>query len=70
MKDVINIEMVDNGFVMRGEDFSQVIEVTEGRDENINIQLGNYLHGLMYQCMNDFGSCKVKIEINITNAEV
>ena len=47
MKDVINIEMVDNGFVMRGEDYSQVIEVTEGRDKNINIQLGNYLHGLM-----------------------
>lgn len=70
MKDVINIEMVDNGFVMRGEDFSQVIEVTEGRDKNINIQLGNYLHGLIYQCMNDFGSCKVQVEINITNTEV
>ena len=70
MKDVINIELVDNGFVVHGKDFAQVIEVTEGRDENINIQLGNYLHGLIYQCMNDFGSCKVQVEINITNTEV
>lgn len=69
MKDVINIEMVDNGFVVHGADFSQVTEVTEGRDENINILLGNYLYGLMHQSMNDFCSCKVKIEINITNAE-
>lgn len=70
MKDIINIEMVDNGYIMRGEDFAQVIDVTEGRDGNMNLQLGNYLHGLMYQCMNDLGSCKVKIEINITNADV
>lgn len=54
MKDVINIEMFDNGYIMRGEDFAQVIE---DREENLNIKLGNYLHGLMYQCMNDFGSC-------------
>ena len=67
MKDIINIEMVDNGYIVRGEGFSQVMEDREG---SVNIQLGNYLHGLMYQCMNDFGSCKVKIEINITNAEV
>ena len=66
MKDVINIEMVDNGYIMRGEDFAQVINVTEGRDENMNLQLGNYLYGLMHQSMNDFCSCKVKIEINIT----
>ena len=67
MKEALTIEMVDNGYVIRGEGFSQVIE---GRDENINIQLGNYLHGLMHQCMNDLGSCKVKIEINITKADV
>ena len=58
--------MVDNGYIMRGEDFSQVMEDREG---NVNIQLGNYLHDLMYHTMNDLGSCKVKIEINITNAE-
>ena len=66
MKDAVTIERVDNGYIMRGEDFSQVMEDREG---NVNIQLGNYLHDLMYHTMNDLGSCKVKIEINITNAE-
>lgn len=45
MKDVINIEMVDNGYIVRGEGFSQVME---DRDESVNIQLGNYLHDLIY----------------------
>ena len=67
MKDALTIEMVDNGCIMRGEDFTQVIEDTE---ENLNIKLGIYLHGLIYQSMNDLGSCKVKIEINITKADV
>ena len=67
MKDAITIETVDNGYIMRGEDFSQVIE---DREEYMNIKLGIYLHGLIYQCMNHFGSCKVKIEINITKADV
>lgn len=66
MKDVINIEMVDNGYIVRGEGFSQVME---DRDESVNIQLGNYLHDLIYRSMNQDRSCKVKIEINITNAE-
>ena len=66
MKEALTIEMVDNGYVMRGEDFSQVIE---GREENLNIKLGIYLHDLIYQSMGDLGSCKVKIEINITKAE-
>lgn len=67
MKDIINIEMVDNGYILRGEDFTQVME---NREENVNHQLGNYLHDLIHRSMNDFLSCKVKIEINITNAEV
>lgn len=48
MKDIINIEMVDNGYIMRGEDFAQVIDVTEGRDENMILQLGNHLHDLIH----------------------
>ena len=66
MKDIINIEMVDNGYIVRGEGFSQVME---DRDESVNIQLGNYLHDLIYRSMNQDRSCKVKIEVNITNAE-
>lgn len=67
MKDIINIEMVDNGYIVRGEDFAQVME---DREESMNIQLGNYLHDLIHRSMNDFGSCKVQVEINITNADV
>lgn len=52
---------------MRGEGFSQVME---DRDESVNIQLGNYLHDLIHQSMGNLGSCKVKIEINITKADV
>ena len=66
MKDAITIEKADNGYIMRGEDFSQVME---DREENVNIKLGIYLHDLIYQSMGDIGSCKVKIEINITKAE-
>lgn len=66
MKDIINIEMVDNDYIVRGEGFSQVME---DRDVSVNIQLGNYLHDLIYRSMNQDRSCKVKIEINITNAE-
>ena len=66
MKEALTIEMVDNGYIMRGEDFSQVME---DREENVNIKLGIYLHDLIYQSMGDLGSCKVKIEINITKAE-
>lgn len=67
MKDAITIEVIDNGYIMRGEDFSQVME---DREENMNIKLGIYLHDLIYHTMNDLGSCKVKIEINITKADV
>lgn len=67
MKDAVTIERVDNGYIMRGEDFSQVME---DREENVNIKLGIYLRDLMYNSTNDLGSCKVKIEINITKADV
>ena len=67
MKDALTIEMVDNGYIVRGEDFAQVME---DRDESVNIKLGFYLYDLMYQSLNDLGSCKVKIEINITKAAV
>ena len=48
-----NHRNVDNGYVMRGEGFSQVVE---GREENLNIKLGIYLHDLIYQSMGDIGS--------------
>lgn len=70
MKDIINIEMVDNGYIMRGEGFSQVIDVTQDKAENLVHRLGKYLRDLILQSMGDLGSYKVKIEINITKANV
>lgn len=70
MKDALTIEMVDNGYIVRGEGFSQVIDITNDKAENLILQLGNYLHDLIHRSMDDLGSCKVKIEINITEADV
>lgn len=70
MKDIINIEMVDNGYIVRGEGFSQVIDVTQDKAENLVLRLGKHLRDLILQSMGDLGSYKVKIEINITKAEV
>lgn len=70
MKDALTIEMVDNGYILRGEGFSQVIDVTQDKAENLVLRLGKYLRDLILQSMGDLGSYKVKIEINITKAEV
>ena len=70
MKDVINIELVDNGFVVHGKDFAQVIEDTINQDENIfNVRFGTYFYNLLRHSIDELGSCKIKVEINITNAE-
>lgn len=70
MKDALTIEMVDNGYILRGEGFSQVIDVTQDKAENLVLRLGKHLRDLILQSMGDLGSYKVKIEINITKAEV
>lgn len=70
MKEDLTIEMVDNGYVMRGEGFSRVVDVTQDKAEDLVHRLGKYLYDLIDQSMGDFGSCKVKIEINITKADV
>lgn len=70
MKDALTIEMVDNGYIVRGKGFSQVIDITQDKAESLVHRLGKYLYDLIHQSMNDLGSYKVKIEINITNANV
>lgn len=70
MKDALTIEMVDNGYIVRGEGFSQVIDVTQDKAESLVLRLGKYLRDLIHQSMGDLGSYKVKIEINITKANV
>lgn len=63
MKDALTIEMVDNGYIVRGEGFSQVVA------EDLVHRLGKYLYDFIHQSMGNLGSYKVKIEINITNAK-
>lgn len=70
MKDALTIEMVDNGYIVRGEGFSRVVDVTQDKAEYLVHRLGKYLYDLIHQSMGDLGSCKVKIEINITKADV
>lgn len=60
MKDALTIEMVDNGYTVRGEGFSQVIDITQDKAENLVLRLGKYLCDLIHQSMGDLGSCKVK----------
>lgn len=69
MKDALTIEMVDNGYIVRGEGFSRVVDVTQDKAEDLLHRLGKYLYDLIHKSMGDLGSCKVKIEINITKAE-
>lgn len=70
MKDALTIEMVDNGYIVRGEGFSRVIDITQDKAENLVHRLGKYLYDFIHQSMGNLGSYKVKIEINITKAEV
>ena len=70
MKDALIIEMVNNGYIVRGEDFAQVIDITQDKAENLVHRLGKYLCDLIHPSMGYLGSCKVKIEINITKADV
>lgn len=70
MKEALTIEMVDNGYIVRGEGFSRVVDVTQDKAEDLFHRLGKYLYDLIHQSMDDLGSCKIKIEINITKAEV
>lgn len=69
MKDALTIEMVDNGYIVRGEGFSQVVDVTQDKAEDLVHRLGKYLYDFIHQSMGNLGSYKVKIEINITKAE-
>ena len=69
MKEALTIEMVDNGYIVRGEGFSRVVDVTQDKAEDLVHRLGKYLYDSIHQGMGDLGSSKVKIEINITKAE-
>lgn len=70
MKAAVVIEAVDNGLIVRGKENVQVLEKVNEEFDNIYAKLGVYLYNIMRLGMNELQSRKIRVEINITNAEV
>ncbi len=70
MKAAVVIEAVDNGLIVRGKENVQVLEKVNEKFDNIYAKLGVYLYNIMRLGMNELQSRKIRVEINITNAEV
>lgn len=69
MKATVVIEGVDNGLIVRGKENVQVLEKVNEKCDNIYAKLGVYLYKIMRLGMNELQSRKIRVEINITNAE-
>ena len=69
MKATVVIEGVDNGLIVRGKENVQVLEEVNEKCDNIYAKLGVYLYNIMRLGMNELRSHKIRVEINITNAE-
>lgn len=69
MKATVVIEGVDNGLIVRGKENVQVLEEVNEKYDNIYAKLGVYLYNIMRLGMNELQSRKIRVEINITNAE-
>lgn len=69
MKATVVIEGVDNGLIVRGKENVQVLEEVNEKYDNIYAKLGVYLYKIMRLGMNELQSRKIRVEINITNAE-
>lgn len=69
MKAAVVIEAVDNGLIVRGKENVQVLEKVNEKFDNIYAKLGVYLYNIMRLGMNELQSRKIRVEINITNAE-
>lgn len=69
MKATVVIEGVDNGLIVRGKENVQVLEKVNDEYDNIYAKLGVYLYKIMRLGMNELQSRKIRVEINITNAE-
>lgn len=69
MKAAVVIEVVDNGLIVRGKENVQVLEEVNEKCDNIYAKLGVYLYNIMRLGMNELRSHKIRVEINITNAE-
>lgn len=69
MKATVVIEGVDNGLIVRGKENVQVLEKVNEKYDNIYAKLGVHLYKIMRLGMNELQSRKIRVEINITNAE-
>lgn len=69
MKATVVIEGVDNGLIVRGKENVQVLEKVNEKYDSIYAKLGVYLYKIMRLGMNELQSRKIRVEINITNAE-
>ena len=71
MKEILEIELADNGMIVRGEEMLDVVEDTHNADgvgkDNLQRYLGKYLLGNIKYVMDEEISNKVKVEINITS---
>ena len=69
----LTVQAADNGMLVSGEDFVQVIENTHNADgvgyDNIIQELGKLLHDEINAAMNRETENIVKVKIEITKAE-
>ncbi len=66
------ITQADNGIMIEGEEYVQVIEDThQGEENNANLirELGKMFHGLILDTMNVELANKVKVKIEITKED-
>lgn len=74
MKEILEIELADNGMIIRGEEMLDVVvEDTHNADgvdkDNLQRYFGRYLLGYIKYAMDKEISNKVKVEINITSVD-
>lgn len=67
------IEAADNGMAVRAEDYFEVFENTHIGDENskdnVFCQLGKLFHDTIEQTMNEIPTNRVRMKIEITEAD-
>ncbi len=73
MTDELTITAADNGVMLTGEDWVQVIENThttdDARYDNLILELGKLLHDMIDDTMNQEIANTVKVKIEITKVE-
>lgn len=72
MTDELTITAADNGIMLTGENWVQVIEnthTTDARYDNLILELGKLLHDMIDDAMNQEIANTVKVKIDITKVE-